>query len=235
MNRFTPMEEHLKQRLVGIAVLTTLAVAFLPMILKGPSDLVSSGVDTSASSEWRPQPRPVPAADVRPAVRPGAEPVPFESRLVPPAALTRAVPEKPAEGTAGVPGSPPPEAARPGKSGAGSVPANLVTAPPAQQSRLGVAEPARADPAKPESDGSADGTGAWLVQLGAFSSEVNAGNLVNRLKTDGFAAFARDVSVNGRTMYRVLVGPMKNRQEADRLQQRLSESTRLKAIVVPGS
>ncbi|MCB1744640.1 MAG: SPOR domain-containing protein, partial [Gammaproteobacteria bacterium] len=74
--------------------------------------------------------------------------------------------------------------------------------------------------------------GPWLVQLASFSNQANAQNLVARLRSDRFDAFARSVQIKGHTVYRVFVGPIKERAEADRLQKRLSDATRLKAIVV---
>lgn len=61
-----------------------------------------------------------------------------------------------------------------------------------------------------------------FIQAGAFGSEANARNLVERLRASGVDnGFVRKDDVNGRTLYRVRVGPLPNVGEFDRLVARL--------------
>jgi len=56
-----------------------------------------------------------------------------------------------------------------------------------------------------------------FVQAGAFGEEANAARLVGRLKMLGFdSAFVRQDIVNGRTLYRVRIGPVPTVDEFDR-------------------
>jgi rare lipoprotein A len=56
-----------------------------------------------------------------------------------------------------------------------------------------------------------------FVQAGAFGDEANASRLVGRLKAVGFdSAFVRQDTVNGRTLYRVRIGPVPTVDEFDR-------------------
>jgi rare lipoprotein A len=60
------------------------------------------------------------------------------------------------------------------------------------------------------------------IQAGAFGSEANALSLVERLRTNGVDnGFVRRDEVNGRTLYRVRVGPLPDVGEFDRLVARL--------------
>lgn len=61
-----------------------------------------------------------------------------------------------------------------------------------------------------------------FVQAGAFGDKANAERLVQRLRTDGVAnATVRQDEVNGRTLYRVRVGPVPTVNEFDATVARL--------------
>ena len=63
---------------------------------------------------------------------------------------------------------------------------------------------------------------ALYVQAGAFGSEENASRLLERLRAQGVdKSFVREDSVNGRTLYRVRVGPIPSVNEFDRVLARL--------------
>jgi len=56
--------------------------------------------------------------------------------------------------------------------------------------------------------------GIWMVQLGSFDDEQNALWLAERLETFGFTAQISAYATNGRTIFRVRVGPALNRENA---------------------
>ena len=63
---------------------------------------------------------------------------------------------------------------------------------------------------------------ALFVQAGAFGTQDNASRLLGRLQAAGVdKSFVREDSVNGRTLYRVRVGPIPNVNEFDRVLARL--------------
>lgn len=63
---------------------------------------------------------------------------------------------------------------------------------------------------------------ALFVQAGAFGTEANAARLLERLRAQGVAnSFVRENSVDGRTLYRVRVGPIPSVNEFDRVVARL--------------
>lgn len=73
-----------------------------------------------------------------------------------------------------------------------------------------------APPAPPQTPG------ALYVQAGAFGSQENASRLLERLRGQGVEkSFVREDSVNGRTLYRVRVGPIPSVNEFDRVLARL--------------
>jgi DedD protein len=72
---------------------------------------------------------------------------------------------------------------------------------------------AAAPPPKPAPAPAAGGD--WIVQLGTFSEEANARRLAQRAATFGYDAAVSNYRANGRTLYRVRVGPATTRGQAD--------------------
>jgi rare lipoprotein A len=63
---------------------------------------------------------------------------------------------------------------------------------------------------------------ALYVQAGAFGAKENASRLLERLREQGIdKTFVREDNVNGRTLYRVRVGPIPSVNEFDRVLARL--------------
>jgi rare lipoprotein A len=68
----------------------------------------------------------------------------------------------------------------------------------------------------------APGKGDLYIAAGAFADENNANQLLVTLRAAGIApAFIREVTVNGRRLYRVRVGPVPSVAEFDRLVEEL--------------
>lgn len=78
----------------------------------------------------------------------------------------------------------------------------------------------------------AAGGGAWVVQLGSFSSKKNADDLAEFLIKRGFRAFVERNAQGGDAVYRVRIGPEKERARADTLRERVERETQLRAIVL---
>lgn len=58
-------------------------------------------------------------------------------------------------------------------------------------------------------------SGAWAVQLGSFSRPATAERLVKELRAQGHNAFVMPVQSDTATLYRVRIGPMKDRSSAE--------------------
>lgn len=70
-----------------------------------------------------------------------------------------------------------------------------------------------------------DPSAAWVVQIGSFSERKNAEKEVAALKDKGFPAFmSRFVTANEQVLYRVRVGPEKERARAEKLAERMSNA-----------
>ncbi len=136
-----------------------------------------------------------------------------------PAPVDRApkVDEKAAEPAPGRSDPPPVEASpKPAKA---AQPASVPT-PPARP------------PASAQSD-VASATDRFAVQVAALSTSAAAGDLVARLKKDGFTAHVETVTTGGSTLHRVRVGPFASRDEAQRAAEKM-KAAGFKASVVGG-
>jgi len=73
--------------------------------------------------------------------------------------------------------------------------------------------------------------GTFVVQLGSFGSKENADRLVRDMTTKGFAAFVAPITSNGRELYRVRVGPTRDRASAEALAAELKRIGQSGSIV----
>jgi DedD protein len=195
------MDQGLKERLVGAAVLIAIAVWLIPWVLDGPE----AGPEPSVSSLQLPaaeEPMPMRTQTLRL----GDE---AESRVeaAPPSAATAPAREtaagaQPAEAESGSPAEA--ETTR----AAARPEAERVATPPPEPARIATAPP------KPSASATASG-GEWTVQLGVFGDEANARRLAQRAGTFGYKAEVSSYRGEGRTLYRVRVGPQATRDAAD--------------------
>ncbi|MCG5524132.1 SPOR domain-containing protein [Ectothiorhodospira haloalkaliphila] len=86
-------------------------------------------------------------------------------------------------------------------------------------------------PARPQ-PGSTPVAGGWVVQVGSFSQESNARAEAERLRQAGFPAFVERTEAEGRSLFRVKVGPELERRAAQALKARLEREQELPGIVV---
>lgn len=76
------------------------------------------------------------------------------------------------------------------------------------------------------------GLSVWVVQLGSFSNEENAQSLNKKLRKAGYPAFVEPLNKNGQTSYRVRVGPEIKRSEAELLLKKLKDNMDMEGILV---
>jgi len=201
------MDQRVKERVVGAAVLMTAAVIFVPMILSGPPPQ-----RTAAPSE--------PAAAPAPAPPPRAAREEFSSRIVPLDERPTPARESPAREKPPAP-EPPPEPAQ---------------APVAQAPAAAAAAPAAAAPRKepaPAPAAASPRRKGFVVQLGSFSNARNAQALRERLERKGYETFTVAAGDGADAVTRVYVGPEPDRARAERHLAELFRETRLRGIVVP--
>ncbi|MCW8904328.1 SPOR domain-containing protein [Sedimenticola sp.] len=70
---------------------------------------------------------------------------------------------------------------------------------------------------KPPAVAPREGLTAWVIQVGSFSNRENAEKLVQQIREMKYAAFMEQADVDGKTLYRVKVGPEVDRKLADKM------------------
>lgn len=91
---------------------------------------------------------------------------------------------------------------------------------------------ARVVPIEKSESRSPSSNGGWVLRVGAFSEQANADSVVGRLEKAGYAPSRATVTVNGRTITRVWVGPFVDRKEAIRSKTEIAEVLGLNGFVV---
>ncbi len=224
------MEPALKQRLLGAAVIVALAIIIIPFLLDG------SGTEPVSDVPLPPEPQhaqqgplvtdttvPAPATEPQSQVIDQYSPPP----TTPDMAESEPAPAAPAQPAVPVPAPPAPQAAAP-------VP--TPTTPPAPAPAAPAPAPqAKAEPQTPAAIATPSAeelTHAWAVQVGSFSQRDKAIALRDRLRKQHFKAFVEEFkSTKGQSLYRVRVGPVPARPEAEKLQQNLETQENLKGFV----
>lgn len=220
------MERNLKERIVGATVIVALGIIIIPWLLDGPAQ------------SSRPVERALELPSVEPPGRtytipldPGAgPPVPVETGnggpLIQPRPGAGAVQRPPRDDASAPVARPEPQA---------TLPAAQPTQPPPRPAPA-TSEPPAAAPAPQPTPQSAPpqaaDEGAWTVQVGSFSQADNAQALQRRLASEGFDAFVSRVVTDAGTMHRVRVGPVPERDAAERQLTRLRAAGHAGARVV---
>jgi DedD protein len=73
---------------------------------------------------------------------------------------------------------------------------------------------------------------AWVVQVASFSDRNKALALRDRLRKSKYIAFVESLSTTNSTLYRVRVGPVVKRSEAEVLQKKIIKEFKLKDALV---
>ena len=199
------MNEQLKKRLVGAIVLVALAVIFVPMLLEGDkrTDIPMFGSN-------------VPEA---PGPRPDMVDIPLQVPPPPPAAPVVVERELPPEPVAVAPTRAAPEPA--------PVPPPAPQAQPKPVAPVQAVKPAAVAAAPKPAVGE-----SWAVQVGSFSEQGNASRLRDSLRGKGYPAYVEQVKLASGTSYRVRVGPVLARTDAEAIQAKLAKIEQ-RGIVVP--
>ncbi len=199
------MEQGLKERLVGAAVLVAIAVWLIPWVLDGPE----APLETTAGSLQLPaaeEPMPMRTQTLR--LGDAAEPA---AELSPPTVSATHEEDEPPVAVE----SPAPATALPSE----EEPVVAAVRPEAERSPAAapppVATPAPVTTPPKPTPAAAAPSGDWIVQLGSFGDEANARRLAQRSSTFGYKADVSSYRSGSRTLYRVRVGPAKTRAEAD--------------------
>lgn len=232
------MSERIKHRLTGMIVIISIAVIFLPAMVKKSNRRFEETM--SVSVQLPPKPKaPVVAipekhtlfesvqvAQVKLPALPPAPPKSQIAKMMP--AKKQPIPE------ATVAPSVVAEIDLPTKSDA-----NIATKPvvkravaPINLSRAPVSAPVKVAKKVLQLPPSKIGYG---VQLASFSQKANADVLVNRLRQQGYQARYTVLGRPGHSTYKVVVGPTQQRGTAVNLQRQLASSMNLRGFIVKAS
>jgi DedD protein len=76
---------------------------------------------------------------------------------------------------------------------------------------------------------------SWAVQLGSFASRSNADNLTHQLKAQGFSAYILIGGSGSAARYRVRIGPLADRESAERTAVKLKTLGHVSSIIAPAA
>jgi DedD protein len=208
------MDEALKARLIGAAVLVALAVLLIPELLSGHKPAGAGDGATAGPGGARtfiidlPGSSPGPGQAAAPATGPGR--VVAQPATASPGAGRDSGPATPAAGSSGGPAAAVAAKAPPASATEVAAKASPASATPSTSSA-----PAPTAAAQPAASSSP--RGGWAVQVGAFGSVATANKMADQLRSAGFKAYVSPVSRSGKTLQRVRVGPEADRARADSL------------------
>ena len=246
------MDQQLKQRLVGLAVIFSLAVIFVPMLLDGPEpERETLEVKIPPSPEIVPLPVKVEEKVIE--LRRETDAIePLQARIVdetsePPQSETKqaAAESSPATETAAEPEAMTgrPAAAAPTQSADGKPeaesPAKAVAAseakpePEPEPKSKPEAKPGPEAKPLPKKTAAKVGGDSFIVQLGSFTDRNKAYALRDRVRKLKLAAvFIEKFAARGKTFYRVRVGPFISRDKARVVLNKLRAKYNIKGQVM---
>jgi len=207
------MDSRAKQRLTGAIILVALFVLLVPELLTGPKGATTAPATTDDEGLRRY------TIDLDSPATSAGQPATQSSVALPP------VSEQPAPASGGL--------AQPGEAASAEVPQEAtkpdpVATPPVTAAPAATAAQAPRESSKPPA---APTSGTFVVQLGSFGSKQNAERLVRDMTARGFATFIAPITTNGRELYRVRVGPTRDRASAEALATQLKRMGQSGSIV----
>jgi DedD protein len=116
------------------------------------------------------------------------------------------------------------------KSPAPEVPAEAVTTPPAEKAEQASEKTAAAS--KPAAKTDKSSSRAWVVQVASFTDQKKALALRDRLRKAKYPSFVESIEVKNTQLFRVRVGPVVSRDNADAWQKKIARDFKLKDALV---
>jgi DedD protein len=244
------MDRRVKERLIGASILVALVVLVVPELLSGPKP-------NTAPSPTLPAAAPEPIRNVTvdlttskaPAnseVEPGSPEAGASSSAEPSGASAGTSTGASTGGSTGgstaasaaaaapySPAAETPIAPSPAPTGTGASPSAHNGAPARQPPRTAAARAASVESAA--TSPTSVGHGSWSVQLGSFASRANADNLTRQIKGQGFSAFVLTGGSGISVRYRVRVGPLADRESAERIATKLKSLGHVGSLVAPAA
>ncbi len=203
------MRESVKHRLIGAAVLTAVAVLFLPSFFK---DRQQYQVNTDSQIPGRPS---ITAVEFN---------APQQSENIEPAPAPEAmfVPNDNDTSIAGL-AVPPAEAGEMQPAAATRLDTSAVASSSAFNGDQVPELPLNAK-GLPE---------AWVIQVASLSSQEGANKLRDQLQADGHKAYVRAVPMSNGNIYRVFIGPRQDKSQLQAIKTQLDKTLKVNSLVLP--
>lgn len=209
------MQQHIKQRLVGVAVIFSLAVIFLPMLLDG-SAKHPRNLDINIP------PSPAVTSNVR-----------VEEKIIELKDLVNELPELEAVIVDEI--SDPPDMASvtdlTNNKTSNEASAQAIAPDPQPVKTKTIARPSTSIPevdAKPKVGGA-----SWVIQAGSFNDKHKAYKQRDRLRKSNLAAvFIEKFKHQGALRYRVRIGPFIKRNKADVVRNKILAKYNIKGLIM---
>ena len=211
------MDERVKHRLTGVVVVISIAVIFLPAMIKKSNQRMGENIDVSIQLPSKPLP---------PHVAMVKESALFDTIKVAHVEIpVLVVPPRLSQVASSVPLEIKPTRVKLNEQGL----AKAVSPASGQvqaKTTLAVVLPANVTKAVALNEV------AYVVQLASFSQQSNAALLVERLRGKGYKANYIKITGKQGNIYKVLVGELNRRDDAQLLQKKLAGSLQLNGFIV---
>jgi DedD protein len=214
------MDEKFKHRLVGIAVILSIGAIFAPAVMKKSNQRFESQIHTSVK---------LPPKPVFPEVAIPKKKIMFEkvkvARVPIPSINEKFQPKTTIAKAESI--------SQMNDAKMATVLAKASSLPPIKEKKVVITPTAKL--IKPLTKLNTPSTNriAYGVQLATFNKQSNAVSLVNLLKRKGYKSKLIAVNHKNNKVYKVIVGQVDEKKQAQILQQQLALSTQIKGFVVP--
>lgn len=234
------MDRRVKERLIGASILVVLIVLVVPELLSGPKSVAPSATPTAIFPASAPEPTRNVTLDLATSKAPAnSEVEPVEAAKGGEAAPTPA-PSTDGLSSTAAPTSTAPTSAEPASAAptstasASAAPTSTAPTSAAPASVAPATAPAAtAKPVETAAPSPISTRAAWSVQLGSFASRSNADNLSRQLKGQGFPVYVLSGGSGASVRYRVRVGPLADRDSAERTAAKLKSIGHVSSLVAP--
>lgn len=230
------MNDAARKRMIGTVSFIVLVIIFVPMLLdEGPDGPETGPIEMSSGPSIElveRQETPPPSTETHLSIGAGGDGQQSlsDDELAPPFGIMAPgdeapLPARPEPDTAFQPDEPLTSGDDPPPEGPSQVatiepPNSRPPSPPRSNATPQAPEPTRSPTPTPTVK-----PGEFVLQIAALSTSARAAGLVEELRQRGFTAFIQRANINGKTYYRVRLGPKANRASAERLADQVARAT----------